>query len=169
MLGEDSQKRNALILVVDDDQIMRLLSREALEQASFGVIEAEDGAQALSMSMSLQPDLIMLDIMMPGMDGFEVCARLKANERTKDVPVIFLTGKGDEEDEAKGLDLGAVDYITKPFSPAIVKARVQTHLELKQQRDMLQALLQLTSRELEQTRQEYMALFLRGNKKMNLE
>jgi diguanylate cyclase (GGDEF)-like protein len=89
------------------------------------------------------PDLILLDIMMPEMDGYEVCRRLKADFRTKNIPVIFITAMNQEEDETKGLEIGAVDYITKPFSMAIVKARVRTHLELKRHRDMLENLSSL--------------------------
>ena len=84
------------------------------------------------------PDLILLDVMMPGMDGYEVCRRLKVAEPTRDIPVIFVTAKTEEQDETKGLELGAVDYITKPISPAIVKARVRTHLALLTQRQQIE-------------------------------
>ena len=84
------------------------------------------------------PDLILLDVMMPGMDGYEVCRRLKVAEPTRDIPVIFVTSKTEEQDETKGLELGAVDYITKPISPAIVKARVRTHLALLTQRQQIE-------------------------------
>ena len=87
-----------------------------------------------------RPDLILLDIMMPGMDGFEVCERLKSNPITADIPVIFVTALNEMEDEAKGLDVGAIDYIRKPFSLPIVAARVKNHLELKQHRDLLRNL-----------------------------
>jgi signal transduction histidine kinase len=83
------------------------------------------------------PDLILLDIVMPDMDGYEVCRRLKANEKSRDIPVIFITAKGEVEDEAHGFEVGAVDYITKPVSPPIVTARVRTHLELKRARENL--------------------------------
>ncbi|MBF0156853.1 MAG: hybrid sensor histidine kinase/response regulator, partial [Magnetococcales bacterium] len=90
-----------------------------------------DGGSALKLAASEKPDLILLDIMMPGIDGHEVCRRLKADESTRDIPIIFITAKDDEEDESEGLGLGAVDYITKPFSSSIVLARVRTHLILK--------------------------------------
>jgi putative two-component system response regulator len=83
------------------------------------------------------PDLVLLDIMMPDMDGYEVCRQLKANDATRDIPVIFLTARADRDDERKGLALGAVDYITKPMSPPILLARVQTHLALKATADFL--------------------------------
>ena len=102
---------------------------------------ATNGLKAIEIAMSSSPpDLILLDIMMPDIDGYEVCRRLKANEQTRHIPIIFITALGQEKDEAKGLELGAVDYITKPFSIPIVKIRVKTHLELKRHRDLLEAL-----------------------------
>ena len=83
------------------------------------------------------PDLILLDVMMPGMDGFEVCTRLKADSATREIPVIFLTGQTEVEDETRGFEVGGVDYIHKPFSQAVVKARVQTHLVLRGIREQL--------------------------------
>ena len=84
------------------------------------------------------PELILLDVMMPGMDGYEVCRRLKGKPQTKNIPIIFVTGKTDEEDQVKGFNLGAIDYITKPFSAIIVKARVGMHAELQRYRDYLE-------------------------------
>ncbi|RLC08231.1 MAG: diguanylate cyclase response regulator [Deltaproteobacteria bacterium] len=102
---------------------------------------AFNGETALKIANSDNPpDLILLDIMMPGMNGYEVCMQLKANDKTQNIPVIFITAMSEVEDETKGLDIGAVDYITKPFNRAIVKARVRTHLELKRHRDMLEHL-----------------------------
>jgi putative two-component system response regulator len=99
---------------------------------------AMNGEKALRIASSQEPpDLILLDIVMPDMDGYEVCRRLKDDEATRNIPVIFVTGKAEVEDETKGFELGAVDYITKPVSPAIVLARVKTHLELKQAREYL--------------------------------
>jgi sigma-B regulation protein RsbU (phosphoserine phosphatase) len=94
----------------------------------------KNGAQAMKAVQSPNPpDLILLDIMMPDMDGYEVCRRIKADARTRDIPVIFVSAMGEESDETKGLDLGAVDYITKPVSPGIVRARVRTHLAVRHQ------------------------------------
>jgi len=102
---------------------------------------ATGGKKALQMARSSNPpDLILLDVIMPEMDGYEVCAQLKADKATKNIPVIFITAMDLEKDETKGLSLGAVDYITKPFSLPIVKARVKTHLELKHHRDILEDL-----------------------------
>ena len=129
------------ILIVDDE----LVSREKLQKImdTFGqCIVVENGEDALRVATSQNPpDLILLDIMMPGMDGYEVCKRLKANRRTSNIPVIFISARSGEDDEAQGLGLGAVDYITKPFSPSIVKARVRTHLELKKHRNRLEELV----------------------------
>ena len=90
-------------------------------------------------TLIIPPDLILLDIMMPEMDGYEVCARLKTDEKTAKIPVIFVTAKGEVDDETRGLELGAVDYITKPVSPPIVLARVKNHLELNLARQVLES------------------------------
>ena len=97
------------------------------------------------------PDLILLDIMMPEMDGYEVCARLKKEPQTMNIPVIFITAMTDQEDEAKGLALGALDYITKPINPELVGARVRNQLELKRHRDHLEEMVKRRTRELELT------------------
>ena len=99
---------------------------------------ATSGAEALALCQKeILPQLILLDVMMPGMDGYSVCEQLKAAPRTADIPVIFLTARMEKEAEGKGFVVGGVDYITKPFSPPVLKARVETHLALKQARDAL--------------------------------
>ncbi len=116
----------ATILVVDDTPA-NLSLMTGLLRDDYKVKAAIDGEKALRIAQaSPPPDLILLDIMMPGMDGYEVCRRLKADPVTRDIPVIFLTAKSGIEDEKMGLDLGAVDYITKPISPPIVMARVRS-------------------------------------------
>lgn len=128
------------ILIVDDVAMNRSILGEALEDR-YEVLYAEDGETALEIAMEDEgPDLILLDIILPGMNGYDVMSRLKSNMRTQNVPVIFITVKGEEEHEQRGLDLGAVDYISKPFSLPIVQARVRTHLELKRHRDTLEDL-----------------------------
>jgi len=118
------------VLIVDDERFNINLLVELLKK-DYKTAIAKDGEQALLRATSdPPPDLILLDVMMPGMDGYEVCRRLKANEKTKGIPVIFITAMSEEGDETKGLELGAVDYVAKPFSPPIVKARVRNHLEL---------------------------------------
>jgi putative two-component system response regulator len=126
-----------MILVVDDapDSLTLL---HALLRDEYKVKVASGGERALTIAYSEpQPDLILLDIMMPGMDGYEVCTRLKADSLTRHIPVMFLTAKSEEADEQRGLDLGAVDYITKPIKGAIVRARVRTQLALKASADFL--------------------------------
>jgi len=128
------------VLVVDDateniDVIVGLLKEQ------YRVKAAVNGIKALKIVTKKPPDLILLDIMMPEMDGYEVITQLKNNPATRDIPVIFLTGKTEASDETKGFELGAVDYISKPFSPSVVKARVNTHLELVKQRKQSEQLL----------------------------
>lgn len=124
------------ILIVDDTP-ENLTLMNGLLKDDYEVQIATNGAKALSIVSHILPDLILLDIMMADMDGYEVCARLKADKRTKDIPVIFLTAKANIDDETKGLSLGAVDYITKPISPPIVLARVKNQLLVKQADDFL--------------------------------
>lgn len=125
------------ILIVDDMPDNLSLMMELLKN-DYVVKLANGGGRALKLaSMKPSPDLILLDIMMPEMDGYEVCQRLKEDPETKDIPVVFLTAKSEVDDEKKGLEIGAVDYITKPISPPIVLARVKIHLALKAHADFL--------------------------------
>ena len=124
------------VLVVDD-QPVNVKALAALLAGEVDAVFATDGASALAKVRQAPPDLVLLDVDMPGMDGYEVCRRLKADQLTADVPVVFVTGMTQTEDEEKGLSVGAIDYITKPFQPAIVRARVRNHLELKRSRDAL--------------------------------
>ena len=138
-----NRSRKPCILIVDDVVENIKVLGEVLK-ADYQVTFATSGQAALDILASDQPcDLILLDIMMPGLDGYEVCRQVKADRKTKNIPVIFITAMSDEADETKGLALGAVDYITKPFSQAIVKARVRTHVELKRHRDFLEDLSSL--------------------------
>lgn len=127
------------ILIVDDAATNIEILNEVLG-AEYDSLFAMDGATALRLAVEQEPDLILLDVVMPGLDGHEVCQRLKADPRTKGIPVIFISGLSDVADEAKGLEIGAIDYITKPFSPPIVRARVRNHLQLKRYQDMLERL-----------------------------
>jgi phosphoserine phosphatase RsbU/P len=123
---------------------------------------ATSGAKALDLANSAPaPDLILLDIMMPKMDGYEVCTHLKAAPQTRDIPVIFLTGKTEAEDETRGFQVGAVDYIHKPFSPPVVKARVETHLMLRDAREQLARQLLALNAELEMARQIQLSILPR--------
>lgn len=124
--------RKPKILAVDDAPANLKLLAGVLRK-DYELALATSGAQALEIALAEpQPDLILLDVMMPEMDGYEVMARLKADDRTAELPVIFVTALADADDEAKGLDLGAIDYITKPFNPAIVQARVKNHMALRE-------------------------------------
>lgn len=124
------------VLIVDDEMINIKVLIATLE--GFDCIIAKDGERAIELARgSIPPDLILLDVIMPDMSGYEVCTQLKKDALTKDIPIIFITSKDEVEDEAKGLEMGAVDYITKPFSPSIVRARVTNHIQLKKQRDTL--------------------------------
>ncbi|MBF0467892.1 MAG: response regulator [Desulfamplus sp.] len=125
------------ILVVDDSPPNIKILNQILKE-EYTVMVATNGEKALSIADLHLPDIILLDVIMPGIDGYQVCLHLKSNDRTSDIPVVFITSKNNIEDEEKGFKVGAVDYITKPFSPPIVKARIKTHLMLKVQRDSLQ-------------------------------
>ncbi|WP_420406343.1 diguanylate cyclase [Nisaea sp.] len=119
------------ILVVDDaPENVMLLGLILKDQGT--VTTATSGREAIDIALENQPDLILLDIQMPDLDGYDVIRVLKEDERTKNVPVIFVTGLSDESDEEKGLELGAIDYITKPYKPAVVLARVRNHLRLRE-------------------------------------
>ena len=127
------------ILVVDDiPSNVHVLSR--ILKDDYDIYFATDGEKALDLVQARMPDLVLLDIMMPGMDGFEVCRRIKSDPATHDIPVIFISAKSEVEDETRGLEVGAIDFITKPISPPIVKARVRNHLLLKRQADLLRSL-----------------------------
>ena len=130
------------VLIVDDTPENICILVEILKD-QYDVSVAINGQKALKIAAMNPPiDLILLDIMMPEMDGYEVFARLKANPKTANIPVIFVTALSAYENEAKGLEMGAVDYITKPFNSALVRARVKNHLELKNYRDKLEEMVQ---------------------------
>ncbi|MBF0264731.1 MAG: two-component system response regulator [Gammaproteobacteria bacterium] len=141
------------ILIVDDTPENIELLRQLLKQ-DYTVIAAINGEKALKLAHgSSKPDMILLDIMMPGMDGYEVCTRLKEDPDTCEIPVIFITALTQTGHEAKGLELGAVDYITKPFEPLLVKSRIHNQLELKRHQDNLEQLVKERTRELAITQQ----------------
>lgn len=133
------------ILIVDDEPANLKVMREVLGN-QYRMSFAKSGAAALALLEKEQPKLILLDIMMPDMNGFEVCEILKSTPALSHIPIIFVTALGDESDEFKGFELGAVDYITKPISPAIVRARVKTHLSLVQAEQLKQAHVDLVHR-----------------------
>jgi len=150
----------ATVLVVDDTPANLSLMSDLLEDR-YTVKVATGGARALKIARSdTPPDLILLDIMMPEIDGYEVCRQLQADVRTRDIPIIFLTARNEASDEQQGLELGAVDYITKPISPPIVLARVKSHLTLKRLRDLDQVRLAMLNQEKQLLDQEKQLLEL---------
>jgi diguanylate cyclase (GGDEF)-like protein len=128
-------------LLVVDDQPINIQVMHQIFSADFQVFMATSGAQALALCKDNPPDLVLLDIVMPGMDGFEVCAILRADAATRNIPVIFVTAHTDAAQETRGLEVGAVDFISKPVNPAVVRARVKTHLTLKLQSDVMRKLV----------------------------
>jgi putative two-component system response regulator len=146
------------VLVVDDapDSLTQM---SMLLKDKYKVKIANNGERALKVALTgTPPDIILLDIMMPVMDGYEACQHLKANPETRDIPIIFLTAKTEVEDEMKGFELGAVDYITKPISPRVVLARVQTHLQLKRTSDYLKDKNEFLEAEVQRRTEEVMAV-----------
>lgn len=150
-MAKNKDKRETLLLVDDNPTNLQVL-RQTLQGIDCKMLIAKNGERALSIAVEDHPDLILLDIMMPGIDGFEVCRRLKSDVATEDIPVIFLSALGDTEDKVRGLQLGAVDYVSKPFQPEEVKARVNTHLtihrlrrEVQNQKDQLEHELEVVS------------------------
>jgi len=128
-------------LLVVDDQPVNIRSLYEIFQQDHEVFISTSGIQALDMCRSCSPDLILLDIVMPDIDGLEVCRRLKSDPDFRDIPIIFVTAQDNPDDETRALGAGAVDFITKPVNPAVVRARVKTHLTLKTQSDLLRALV----------------------------
>jgi len=146
--GGPERKARPRVLIVDDaPENLRILLETLKEE--FTVVAANGGERALRLAFAPpHPDCVLLDVSMPGMDGYEVCARLKADPRTAEIPVLFLTARTEEEDEARGLELGAADYLYKPFRPGLIRARIHNQVELKRHRDHLEDLVQERTREL---------------------
>jgi DNA-binding response OmpR family regulator len=117
------------VLVIDDEAPIRLLCRVNLEAEKMTVVEAEEGPSGLELARSERPDVILLDVMMPAMDGWEVLQRLLDDEETREIPIVFLTARAELRDRARGLDLGGVDYVTKPFNPLELAPLVRGVLE----------------------------------------
>ena len=136
-------KNKQRVLVIDDAPLNIQMVGEILSSFTT-ILPATNGKRGIELAHAEnKPDLILLDIMMPEVDGFTVCTTLKNDEATKDIPIIFMTGSDSMEDEAKGLELGAVDYVTKPFHPPVLKARVKNQLNLKQKTELLEKLVSI--------------------------
>ena len=142
----------ATVLIVDDAPVNIEFLRACLVQ-DYEILAAVDARDGLALAFEQRPDIILLDVMMPEMDGYQLCARLKAAPLTRDIPVIFVSGRTEEQDETKGLEVGAIDYIGKPIVPAIVRARVRNHLERRRaEEDLRRAHDELEERVAERTR-----------------
>ncbi len=133
----ENYDKKPLILIVDDIAKNIQVVANILGKDDYDISVALNGRQALSIMEKVRPDLILLDVMMPDIDGYEVCRTLKKDRRTDSIPVIFLTAKSDKEDIVKGFEMGAVDYVLKPFNPVELLARVRTHVSLKITTDLL--------------------------------
>lgn len=133
----NSKQHNQMVLIVDDLQQNLEILGNILSSLKVKIAVAMNGKQAINITYKKKPDLLLLDISMPEMDGFEVCKKIKENPETEDIPIIFLTAKTETEDIVKGFELGAVDYITKPFKALELLARVKTQLDLKRSRDLI--------------------------------
>ena len=149
--------KNVLLLVDDDSENIQVVN--AILGDKYKIRVATNGVKALELvRVEPFPSLILLDVIMPYMDGYEVCSQLKTDPKTRDIPVIFLTGKTEVADETKGFELGAVDYIHKPFSPPIVNARVRTHLMLREAHEIVARQLSTMNSELEMARQVQLSI-----------
>jgi diguanylate cyclase (GGDEF)-like protein len=134
-----SHDEKSLILIVDDDLINIEILNAVLED-EYDIIFATNGRQAIELAKKHLPDLVLLDVIMPGMDGYQVCEYLKSDDGTANIPVIFITGLNDMQAEIRGLQVGAIDYVTKPINPPIVQMRVRNHIELQRARNSLKYL-----------------------------
>ena len=146
------------ILVIDDDPMQVQWLVQILKGENYDIIGYNDSVKALADAKHILPDLILLDLIMPQMNGFEICRLLKADNRTRHIPVIFVTAQNDQESESEGFKFGAVDYVTKPFNPVVIKARIRTHLELKRHRDALAFLVRQRTTERDKSRKQFQDL-----------
>jgi two-component system, cell cycle response regulator len=156
MLREVTQTARPTILVADDEAINRALIQRRLEREGYRVLTARDGGEAVRVAREELPDLVILDVMMPGMDGLDACRALKEDERTRDIPVIFLSARDETEMKVSGFDLGADDYISKPFEAAELVARVHVRIRLKRERDQLRTSAEEASARAEQAQERAM-------------
>jgi len=156
---------NALILIVDDNPANRKMLDILLKKDGYDTQTLDHGNNILEVVNTINPQLILLDIMMPGMDGYQVCQELKESKKTRDIPVIFLTAKSESEALVKGFQVGASDYVTKPFKPVELLARVKTHLQLRQSfEDLKESQKRITELE---TRNSILAMAGTANHEIN--
>lgn len=138
MFQSENKKYGYNLLLVDDNQLHQEYIFRVFEDKAYNIYTSSNGTDALKRLKTMRPDLILLDVIMPGLNGFEVCERIKSNKETRNIPVIFLTSKTDKESIVKGFEIGGSDYITIPFNPDELKVRVRTHLELKRRQEELE-------------------------------
>ena len=153
-----------LILVVDDEEDVLELVSYNLQKDNYRLVTALSGEEAIAKAISQRPNLIVLDLMLPGIDGLEVCRRLKSDEKTKDIPIIMATAKSEEADIVTGLELGADDYVTKPFSPKVLIARIRRSLSRQKTKAITTDLMNVHNIEINSQKHEVIA----GNKKADL-
>ena len=154
----NSTDKNRILIVDDEPGNIKILSNVLADDYALSV--AISGAQALQIAKVQLPDIVLLDMVMPEMDGIQVCQALKADETTKDIPVIFVTSMSDTANEERGLDAGAVDYISKPVSPPIVKARVKIHIQNYLSKRFLENLLSVQDATLDDAKKEAESLLV---------
>jgi two-component system alkaline phosphatase synthesis response regulator PhoP len=152
------------ILVVDDEEDVLELVRYNLDKNGYSVLTASSGEEAITLARSERPDLVVLDLMLPGIDGLEVCKKLKADSKTDHIPVVMLTAKGEETDVVTGLELGADDYVTKPFSPKVLVARIKRILHRTVAKDLDRATVKVRELTIDPGRHEVLA----GKKSVDL-
>ena len=162
MLKEVTETARPTILVADDEAINRALIQRRLEREGYRVLTARDGREAVRLAREALPDLVILDVMMPGMDGLDACRLIKEDDRTRDIPVIFLSARDETEMKVSGLGLGADDYISKPFEAAELVARVHVRIRLKRERDQLRTSAEEASVRAEQAQEQAMTDALTG-------
>ncbi len=153
-----TRPEHSRIFIVDDDPFQVQLLESILEDGNHDVIGFSDSLEALENSHRLMPDLVLLDLIMPGLDGFEMCQKLKEDPRTCDIPIILITARNDKETESKGFEMGAVDFIAKPFNPVVTKARIRNQLELKKHRDSLELLVRERTAERDKSLKQFQDL-----------
>jgi putative two-component system response regulator len=154
----DPSVKNRLLIVDDEPTNIHILSN--ILSSDYEIRAANNGERAIEAALSQSPDLILLDMIMPDIDGLTVCRRLKENEATKDIPIIFVTSMSDPANEEMGLDAGAVDYISKPVSPPIVKARVKIHLQNRLTVRFLEGLLSSNTTSIEEAKTQAESLLV---------
>lgn len=162
MLKEVTETARPTIVVADDEAVNRQLIQRRLEREGYRVLTARDGGEAVRLAREMLPDLVILDVMMPEMDGMDACRLIKEDERTRDIPVIFLSARDETEMKVSGLGLGADDYISKPFEAAELVARVHVRIRLKRERDQLRTSAEEASVRAEEAQERAMTDALTG-------